>query len=463
MFLSQRHLSRRTVLRGMGATVALPFLEAMAPALPGRRSGPKKIRLLCMEMVHGAAGSSQFGYEKHLWSPAGTGKDFDLSGTSLRSLEPYRDALTIVSNTDVPSADPTEAREIGGDHFRSSAVFLTQSRPKRTDGADVEAGTSLDQYYAQRFGQDTAIPSMQVCIEPGDQGGGCQYGYSCTYVDTISWASPTRPLPMIRDPRVVFDELFGVFGAGGTAEERRARRAEDRSLLDWLTSAIARVQKDLGAPDRARLRDYLDNVREVERRIQIVEAGNASGEPRELPAAPPGVPDSFADHVTLMFDLQALAFASDITRVFAFKLGRDGSNRVYPESGFSGPFHPSSHHGAQPDRILDFEKINAYHVSLIPRLLEKLKNTPDEDGTLLDNTLVLYGSPMGDPNLHNHKRVPFFLVGGAGGRLAGGRHVVAPNGTPLADVMLSVLHILGLEDMKDFGDNEGVFDLTSAR
>jgi hypothetical protein len=421
------------------------------------------VRLICAEMVHGAAGSSKFGIQQNLWAPAAVGRDFDLAPTSLRSLEPFRDYLTIVSNTDVANADSYEAREIGGDHFRSSAVFLTQAHPKQTQGADVEAGTSLDQYYAQRFGQDTPIPSMQLCVEHVDQATGFSYGYSSSYVENISWASPTRPLPMIRDPRVVFDELFGVFGTGETPAERRASRADDRSILDWLTTAVARVRKDIGAADRARLDDYLETVREIERRIQRVESFNASGEPRELPGAPAGVPDSFAEHIALMFDLQVLAFASDITRVFAFKLGRDGSNRSYPESGFNGPFHPSSHHGGQEDRILDFAKINAYHVSLVPAFLEKLKNTPDEDGNLLDNTLFLYGSPMGDPNLHNHTCVPFFLAGRAGGQLKGGVHLKAPGGTPLANVMLSVLHTLGLDDLEEFGDSEGAFDVSGTR
>jgi hypothetical protein len=322
----------------------------------------------------------------------------------------------------------------------------------------VYVGTSLDQYYAKKFGQDTPIPSMQLCIENVDQAGGCSYGYSCTYTDSISWAAPNQPLPMIRDPRVVFDQLFGV---GATPGERRERRAEDRSILDWLSGSVARLQKELGAADRARMSDYLENVREIERRIQKIEASNSSGEPRELPGAPIGVPDSFSDHVKLMFDLQALAFASDITRVFAFKLGRDASNRTYPESGFKGAFHSSSHHGEREDRIVDFAKINTYHVSMIPYLLEALKKIEDGDGNLLDNTLVIYGSPMGDSNLHNHKRVPLFLAGHAGGALKGGVHLKAPDGTPLANVMLSMLHKLGLDDMQAFGDSTGEFDLNA--
>ena len=463
MFITGRHLSRRAVLKGLGATVALPFLDAMAPA--GRalsavaRASERKVRLICVEMVHGAAGSSAIGSRKNLWAPAGVGGDFDLSATSLRSLAPFRDQLTIVSNTDCSSAEPFTASEIGGDHFRSSAVFLTQAHPRQTQGADVQAGVSLDQLYAQRFGQSTPIPSMQLCIEQGDQGGGCGYGYSCAYTDTISWASPTRPLPMVRDPRVVFDTLFGVLRLDETPEVRREQLASDRSILDWIQSSLVRLQTRLGPADRARLADYLDNVREVERRIRAVEAYSLSGEVRERPEAPPGVPDSFSEHVRMMFELQALAFAADVTRVFAFKLGRDNSNRTYPESGFNGPFHPTSHHSGKEAKILDFATMNAYHVSMIPYVLEKLRNTPDGDGNLLDHTLLLYGSAMGDSNLHNHKRVPFFMAGRAGGALNGGEHLKAPNGTPLADVMLSVLHKLGLNDVPSFGDSEGVFEL----
>src|SRR5436190_16495096 len=460
MYITNRHLSRRTVLKGIGATVALPLLEAMVPArraLAATAAG-RKVRLVAIEMVHGSAGSTAIGIKKNLWAPAAVGGEFDLGPTSLVSLEPFRDYLTIVSNTDVRNAEAFTAPEIGGDHFRSSAVFLTQVHPKQTQGSDVHAGTSLDQIYAQKSGQDTAIPSLQLCIENVDQAGGCSYGYSCTYTDSISWASPTQPLPMTRDPRAVFDQLFGV---GATPQERAERRSEDRSILDWLGTATARLKKELGATDRARLSAYLDEVREIERRIQRVEAKNASGEPRELPEAPIGVPDSFSEHVKLMFDLQALAFASDITRVFAFKLGRDASNRVYPESGFKGAFHSSSHHGEREDRIMDYQKINTYHVSLIPYLLEKLKGTPDGDGTLLDNALIIYGSPMGDSNLHNHKRVPLFLAGRAGGQLKGGLHLRAGDGTPVANVMLSVLQKLGVGDMQQFGDSTAAFDLNS--
>jgi hypothetical protein len=460
MYIAKKHISRRTMLRGMGVTMALPLLEAMVPARTAlAKALGSRTRFVAIEMVHGAAGSTAFGLKKHLWSPAGTGRDFDLAGTSLSPLEPFRDYLTIVSNTDVKNAEACTAPEIGGDHFRSSAVFLTQSHPRQTQGSDVEVGTSLDQFYAQRFGQETPIPSMQLCVENVDAAGGCSYGYSCVYTDSISWASPTEPLPMIRDPRVVFDQLFGV---GATPAERAQRRAEDRSILDWIGESVARLNRELGAADRARLSDYLDDVREIERRIQRVEASNSSGEPRELPGAPVGVPDSFEEHVKLMFDLQALAFASDTTRVFAFKLGRDASNRVYPESGVKMAFHSASHHQEREERITDYARINRYHVSMLPYFLERLKNTPDGESNLLENSLVLYGSPMGNSNVHNHKRCPLFVAGHAGGKLRGGVHIMTADHTPMANAMLSIAHAVGLDDFETFGDSTSPLDLNGA-
>jgi hypothetical protein len=459
MFIKKTHISRRTVLRGLGATVALPFLDAMIPARTAfAKTGLGKIRLSAIEMVHGSAGSTAIGITKNLWSPAKTGRDFDLSPSVLSPLEPYRDYLTIVSNTDVKNAEAFNPPEIGGDHFRSSATFLTQMHCKQTQGSDILAGTSLDQFYAQHVGGETPIPSMQLAIENVDQSGGCAYGYACVYTDTISWAAPDKPLPMIRDPRAAFDQLFGV---GATAAERAAQRRADKSILDWITIEASRLKKNLGAADRARLSDYLENIREIERRIQKVEAFNSSGEVREMPEAPIGVPDSFKEHVRLMFDLQAVAFASDVTRVFSFKLSRDGTSRTYPESGNNQAFHPCSHHQDKEERITEFAKINKYHVGMLPYFLDKLKNTPDGEGTLLDNTMVLYGSPMGNSNLHNHKRCPLLLAGHAGGKLKGGLHLKAADETPMANVMLSMLHTLGLDDMKSFGDSTGTFDLNA--
>jgi hypothetical protein len=459
MFISKKQLSRRTVLKGLGATVALPLLDAMVPAGTAfaKTAVASRTRFAAIEMVHGSAGSTKIGIEKNMWSPAAVGRSFDLTPSALSPLEPYRDHLTIISNTDVRNAEAFEAPEIGGDHFRSSAVFLTQMHPRQTQGSDVRVGTSLDQFYAQKFGQDTAIPSMQLCIENVDQAGGCSYGYSCVYTDSISWSAPDQPLPMVRDPRAVFDLLFGV---GATPQDRAERRKEDRSILDWIGQDVSRLRNTLGSVDRVRLNDYLDDIREIERRLQRVEAQNSGGERRELPGAPVGVPDSFEEHIKLMFDLQALAFASDITRVFAFKLGRDASNRVFADSGVTTGFHSASHHGDREDRVMAFGRINRYHISMIPYFLDKLKRTPDGDGTLLDNTLVLYGSPMGNSNVHNHKRCPLFLAGHASGKIKGSLHVKAPDGTPMANAMLTIAQALGLEVDK-FGDSTAAMDLNN--
>jgi hypothetical protein len=463
MFLTQKHLSRRTVLRGVGATIALPFFESMVPAgsvlakTPAARAAART-RLVCIEQVHGAAGISEYGLAKNLWIPAATGRRFDISQGNLSPLETFRDQLTIVSNTDVRMAEAQSAPEVGGDHFRSSAVMYTQAHPKLTEGSDVRVGISMDQLYAQRFGQDTPIPSMQLTIEPVDQSGGCAYGYACVYTDTISWAAPDQPLPMVRDPRFVFEQLFG---SGGTPEQRAQRRATDRSILDLLTTQMADLRRSLGASDRERLDQYSSNIREIEQRIARIEARNTSGEVRELPGAPAGVPDSFEEHVKLMFDLQVLAFSSDTTRVFSFKIGRDGSGRVYPGSGVDRGFHDASHHGASEDRIRQFGEINKYHVSLLPYFLEKLQSTMDGETNLLDKTLVLYGSPMAVGNTHNHRNCPLILLGKGGGVVEPGVHVKAPKDTPMANVMLTLLHRLGLSDLQSFGDSSGEFSFSA--
>lgn len=409
-------------------------------------------RLVAIEMVHGAAGSNEWGATQFMWAPEKTGSEFDLTPSALLPMEPYRNYMTIVSNTDVANAEAKQPSEIGGDHFRSSAVFLTQAHPKQTEGSDVHAGTSLDQMYAHEFGQDTPIPSMQLCIENINQSGGCNYGYTCVYTDSISWASPTEPLPLIRDPRLVFDQLFG---AGGSAEERQMRRRTDKSILDWIGNRASDLKRQLGPADQRRMDHYLTNVREIERRIQQIENRANSGEQGDIPDAPSGVPESFAEHVELMFDLQVLAFAADITRVFSFKMGRDASARVFPESGTDKPFHPCSHHGGSEEGVTDFYKINKYHVSMVPYLLQKLEATMEGDTHLLDKSMVIYGSPMGDSNLHNHKRCPLFVAGGANGTLPGNLHIKAEDGTPMANAMLSLLHKLGLEDLESFGDSTG--------
>lgn len=460
-FITGKHISRRTMLKGMGATVGLPLLDAMVPAsrpLAATEAGRTAdgTRLVCIENVHGAAGCNDLGASLGLWAPKEEGKDFDLSLSSMRTLEPFRKYLTIISDTDSRMADAFSPEEIGGDHFRTAAVFLTQSHPKQTQGSDVHAGTSFDQVYAKSIAGETPIPSMQLTIENVDQAGGCAYGYSCVYTDTISWASPTQPLPMIRDPRAVFEQMFG---AGGTPEQRAERLATDRSILDWVMSEMSGLRRDLGPADRHRLDLYTTNIRELEERIQRIESQNASGDEREIPEAPVGVPDEFAEHVHLMFDLQVLAFMSDTTRVFSLKLGRDASPRVYPESGSDSPFHAASHHGGREEQVRDFAKINTYHVSMVPYLLEKLAAVTEGDRTLLDKTMVMYGSAMADSNLHNHIRCPLFLVGGANGVLEGERHIRAPQGTPMANAMLSLLQKLGVKDIESFGNSNGTIAL----
>jgi len=451
--LVRQPLDRRTFLQGMGAMVALPYLDAMQPfARRGAMTAADPTRMLFMEMVHGAAGCSPFGMTENLWAPAQIGSGFDLTGTSLSPLEPWRKYLSIISNTDVRMAEAYKAEEIGGDHFRSSAVFLTQAHPTQTEGSDIFVGTSMDQMYAKRFGQGTPIPSMQLCIEPLDRAGGCAYGYSCMYTDSISWASPTEPLPMIRDPRVAFEQLFGV---GGTAAERAARTRSTGSVLDWITTRVGQLQRELGAADRQRMDQYLENIREIERRIQHVEKRNSSGEERELAGSPTGVPDSFDEHVKLMFDLQVLALQSDMTRVFSFKMGRDASSRVYPDSGVATGFHPASHHGNNPVRVKEFAEINRYHVSLLPYLLNKLNTTMDGEKSLLEKTAIVYGSPMADGNVHNHRRAPLIVLSGVRDKLAGNIHVKAPDGTPMANAMLSFMHRFGMDDVESFGDSSG--------
>ena len=462
--LTGKALPRRTFLRGMGAAVALPYLDAMEPALRelkkggGAAASAGRTRLVCIESVHGAAGSNNWGATKNLWAPAGVGRNFELIAEgALPALEPWRKYLTIVSNTDVRMAEAFEAPEIGGDHFRSSAVFLTQSHPKQTQGSDLYVGTSLDQIVARKIGGDAAIPSMQLCIENLDQAGGCYYNYACAYTDTISWASPSEPLPMIRNPRVAFDLLFG---AGKDNADRVTRRQANASILDWITAETSSLKRTLGPADQQRIDKYLEDIRELERRIKMVEARNSSGAPRELPEAPIGVPDSFEEHMKLMFDFQVLAFQSDMTRVFSFKTGRDASSRAYPESGTNKGFHPASHHGGREAAILDFNLINRYHVSMLPYFMDKLKSSMDGDKDLLEQTVIIYGSPMADGNIHNHRRCPLLLLGHGNGALEGNMHLKAPDGTPMANVFLSLMHKLGVNDAMSFGDSSGEFALS---
>ena len=456
MFITKKHISRRTMLHGTSVAVALPFLESMVPAQTPLRNtaAVPPSRFAGIEIVHGSAGSTMYGTEKALWAPAAEGRDFEFSQI-LEPMEPFRDYTTIISHTDCGPADPFTPEEVGADHFRSSAVFLTGGHPKQTEGSDVYCGPSVDQLYAQEFGQDTPVPSIQLSIENQETTGACGYHYSCVYMETLSWSSATTPLPMTPDPRLAFEQLFG---SGGTPAERAARREVHRSILDRITTSVARVRNDLDPVDRSRLDDYLENVREIERRIQRIEEYNASGAQRELPNAPVGVPDSWEEHVKIMYDLQALAFSADVTRASSLKLGRDTSQRTYPDSGTPAPFHSASHHQQDPAQIEDFALINRHHIDVLTYFLDKLRNTPDGDGNLLDHSLILYGSPMGDSNVHGHKRVPFVLAGHASGTVSGNRHVRAAEDTPQANALLTVLHSLGVH-RESIGDSTGTFSI----
>jgi len=458
-FISGKHIPRRTFLRGMGATVALPFLDAMIPAgRLWRGEEINKTRLVCIEEVHGTAGCNEWGASQHFYAPEKLGRDFTMSPASaLKPFEPFQDYLTVVSNTDCRMAESFTSPEIGGDHFRSTAVLLTQAHPKQTQGSDIYVGTSLDQLHAQRYGQDTPLPSMQMCIEPTDQAGGCWYNYHCAYTDAMSWASPTQPLPVIRDPRVAFDRLFG---AGGSPEERAIRRRTNRSILDWVAEEVSWLKGEVGSEDRQRIDRFLENVREVERRIELTETRNASGAARELPEAPTGVPDSYSEHMRMMFDIQLLAFEMDLTRVISLKTGRDASSRIFPESGVDKPFHAASHYGNDPETITEYNELCRYRMGTIAPFVEKLKNTVEGDTHLLDKTVILWGSAMGDSNIHQHRRCPLIMLGRGNGVLEGNLHVKAPDGTPMANAMLSLLHGLGHDHMDSFGDSTGELSLS---
>jgi hypothetical protein len=457
MFISKIHLSRRTAIKGVGVTLALPLLEAMLPAQTPQKktSASTRTRLLAVEMVHGSSGSTGEGTRLKYWSPEKVGRDFETT-MILQALQPHQEYITIVSHTDIAPATAATPAEAGADHTRSSAAFLTCAHAKMTEGADIYNGISMDQLYAQKFGQDTPLPSLQVCIEDvGSLTGACGYGYSCVYANTISWSSPTTPLPMERDPRVAFERLFGD---GANESQRTARRKATASILDGIMGKVADLKKGLGPNDRSRLDDYLEDVREIERRIQKAEQQNAANAVA-LPSAPVGVPDSWVEHVKLMSDLQILAFRADVTRVSAYKMGRDVSSRVYTESDVKTPFHSLSHHGNRPDKLEEFARLNQFHVNQVAYLIDKMKNTPDGDGNLLDHSMVLYGSPMGDGSVHNHLRVPIFLAGKANGQLIGNNHVLCNDGTPFANVLLTMLHKLGVET-DSFGDSNGTVELS---
>ena len=462
-FITGKHLSRRAFIGKMGAGVALPFLSAMVPAgraLAASSNASTPARLVCIEESMGCAGGSDWGMAEISLLLRAQASDFIIGNDSqLKPLQAYRDYLTVVSSTDCNMANPFNADQIGGDHDRSTAVFLTQAMPKQTQGSDMEIGVSIDQLHAQRFGQDTVLPSLELCIEEIDRGGGCAYNYHCAYTTSLAWASPSQPLPAIREPRAVFERLFG---AGDSEQDRIQRRSTDKSMLDWMVSEVDRLSKSLGATDRVALDEYLQHIREVERRIQLMESRNVSGDEREMPEAPSGIPGTWEEHMQIMFDLQVLALQSDMTRAITFKTGFDQSNRTFPHSGTTKSIHGASHHGNVPDDILDFHKINTYRMGALGYFLDKMKNTIDGDGSLLDKTAIVWGSPMGDSNLHNHIRCPLLLMGHANGALQGNMHIAAAEGTPMANAFVSLMNGLGHE-LNSFGDSNGALDLSMSR
>lgn len=441
-YLTRRSLSRRTLLRGAGVALALPLLESMIPATvraaPSARRVPRT-RLACIYVPHGAVMSR--------WTPATEGSDFEFSEI-LQPLEPFRHRLNVISDLTLPLAYGEDA-SAGANHTRSSAVYLTGAKPGV--GAQAQLGISLDQVVAQHLGQDTPLPSLELSIEDGSVS--CGTGLSCAYRNTIAWQAPQSPLPMENNPQVVFERLFGD---GSTAEERVARRAQARSLLDSVLAEAASLSRKLPADDRARLDQYMTDVREVERRIEL--AGRPVAHGVEIPTAPQGIPDDFEVHIKLMFDLLVLAWQAEITRVTTLMFAKEVSNAVYPASGIRDPFHNLSHHSNIAENIARLAQLNRYHVRVFSHLLEKLRDTPEGDGTLLDHSLVLYGSGMSDSNQHDHAPLPILLAGGASGRLAGNRHLRAAPDTPLSNLQLAMLHKLGVP-AESFGDSTGVLDI----
>lgn len=439
MFLTGKHLPRRTVLRGLGVSLALPLLDSMIPAGARAAAIPKVPRFTGIFSPHGWA--------PDYWRIPAEGPVSEYPFV-LKPIEAWREHITVISGLDATSSMPP-AGMAGGDHSRSAAVF-SGVPPKKTVSDDIYLGTTIDQTIAQKHGQDNALPSLQLGIEDQSALATCPWGYSCAYVNSVSWASPTKPLPHEANPQVVFERLFGD---GGTAPERMARRQAEASLLDAVTQEVARLNNRLPGTDRSRLDEYLEDIREIERRLHNVAKPGDGSPDAEIPF---GIPESFTDHIKLMWDLQALAFRADITRVSTLMYAHDVSMRSYPESGVTTANHAASHHGAVPKRYEDWAKINRYHVQCLTYFLEKLRTTPDGDGNLLDHTLILWATNMGDSNLHSHKDVGHMLIGGAMGRHKGGRHIRAEGST--ANLLLATLRMFDI-DTPRIGDSTGPLSL----
>ena len=435
MIITRKALPRRTLLRGMGATVALPLLDAMVPAMTATAATPARpVRRLGFIFI-------PMGSDINRWTPPGDHSLTELSPI-LRPLERHKDYVTVVTNMELKNAYP-------GTHATSNSSYLSCAKAKFTESSDYYLGTTVDQIAAQEIGQDTRLPSLELGIELLDIVGQCDDGYACVYQNNLSWSSPTTPLPYEANPQKVFGRLFGE----GSPEEQSRTLKKKASMLDRVKSDIARLRTELGSGDRVKVDHYLNSVREVERRIQIAEAG-VNENPAPDAERPVGVPAAYADHVRLMFDLQVLALQADITRVISFQMAREGSTRSYHEIGVSEPHHPLTHHGNDQEKIAKMAKINEYHVSLFGYLLEKLKATPDGDGSLLDHSIYMYGSGMGDPNLHDHINLPILVTGGGAGKMKGGRHISYEDRTPLANLHLTLLEKAGVR-MDSFADSKG--------
>lgn len=439
MIITRKALPRRTFLRGMGATIALPLLDAMVPSMTAlAKTAAEPVRRLGFVYM-------PMGCDLPRWIPPADGRLSELSPT-LESLRPVVDQLTVISNLELKNAYP-------GTHATSNAAFLSAAKAKWTESTDYYLGTTVDQIAAREIGNKTLLPSLELSMDLLQTVGQCDNGYACVYQNNLSWSSPTTPLPSEAHPRVVFERLFGE---GGSAADRRAALRRRASLLDWVREDITRLERRLGPEDRTRVGQYLDTVREVERRIQKAEAETVDNTLPDLDR-PVGVPAAYADHARLMFDLQVLALQGDVTRVITFQLARETSNRTYPEIGVPDPHHPLTHHGNDPDKIARMAKINAFHVSLFAYFLEKLKATPDGDGSLLDHSVYLYGSGMGNPNIHDHVNLPILVAGGGAGRVKGGRHIKYAEPTPLANLHLTLLERVGVR-MDAFADSKGKVD-----
>ena len=446
MFITKRALPRRTFLRGVGATLGLPLLDAMVPSLTAlAQTAANPVRRLGFIYLPNGVARNFSGI--NYWTPAGEGAGFELSPI-LSPLAPFRDRLLVVSGLAQHQADAFDDGA-NGDHTRGTSSWLTGVHCKRTEGADVKNGISADQIAAAKLGQTTALPSLELAIDLNFLGGQCENSYSCAYLNTLAWSSDTTPLPTENNPRIVFERLFGD---GGTQEQRVAQAKRNQSILDSVMADLAKLQTSLGTGDRAVVTDYLDAVREVERRIQRIEARDGS----ELPTLerPAGVPDRFDEHVKLMYELQWLAFRSDMTRVSTFMLGRELNFRTYPEIGITEGHHGLSHHQDNPTQLAKYARLNTYQTELFAWFLDKLQSTPEGDGTLLDHSMFLYGAALSNPNLHAHYDLPLAVVGGGAGRLKGGRHLVFRNETPMTNLLLSLLDKAGVP-AETLGDSTG--------